>query len=215
MNKPLDLTNLSQIMTNVKTYVDGCIPATLPPSGAAGGELSGSYPNPTLSNDAVINKVLTGLNSSYSGYVINLTASDTILSAVGKITARLKAINFDSPSDNLSFGYDDGPVGAGILVGSGDYHISLQGQYQQLDDNSIAYVRQVIDNENIDLYSYLKEGHMQIEENIIDDLFVNNPSFTDLQYPSANAILAAVATDSEIGRIFRVIRNEYGTSPDE
>ena len=48
----------------------------------AGGELSGTYANPTLLNSAVTGKVLTGLNVGSGGTIL---ATDSILIAFGKI----------------------------------------------------------------------------------------------------------------------------------
>ena len=56
---------------------------------AAGGELDGFYPDPTLSNAAVIGKVLTGWNGNTPG---SITAADSILTALQKLNANLNAV---------------------------------------------------------------------------------------------------------------------------
>jgi len=55
---------------------------------SAEGELSGTYPNPILVNNAVISKVLTGLNVTGS----TITAADSILSAFGKLQNQVNSL---------------------------------------------------------------------------------------------------------------------------
>lgn len=100
----------------------------------AGGELTGTYPNPALSNAAVISKVLTGWNGSATYTAI--TSSDTILSGMEKLNARISAIIASPGGVSSIAGGTNAPsvlnVAASSSTGNVTFSVDFDTQNQNL-----------------------------------------------------------------------------------
>jgi hypothetical protein len=113
------------------TTTTGIVAAATP----GGGQITGTYASPVISNAAVIGKVLTGFNGSAATGTI--TSSDSILTAMEKLNANIEdviatsgtinEITFALPSS--VFSYTAGPFTSGSVPLSGTFINQSQNRF--------------------------------------------------------------------------------------
>lgn len=115
------ITGLATVATS-GAYADiSGTPSALPPSGAASGELSGSYPNPSLVNAAVMAKLLTGFAVDWN----IITSADSILTALQKLAGRA-ALSINTVSADVTVPTDYTWIRQSRSVFTGTTKITIQ-----------------------------------------------------------------------------------------
>jgi hypothetical protein len=87
---------------------------------AAGGELSGTYANPTLLTSAVTSKILTGLNLVGGGTIAD---TDSILGAFGKVQNQISALVGGVMYEGIWNASTNSPTITSSVGSKGDYYI--------------------------------------------------------------------------------------------